>query len=124
MARYVVAEDSLDERAKASFNRTRWTNDRVSELADGFTLRPRGREGSLYYKENGHVLELGFELAGDQDRSILLSRAGLQRWITPGQDPLNLEDQQRLEALAVEWLRNMGLSGKFLSLETDLVRDW
>jgi hypothetical protein len=124
MARYVVVEDGPDERAKASFDRTRWTNDRVSELADGFTLRPRGREGSLYYKEDGNILELGFELAGDKDRSILISRTGLKRWIKPGQDPLSLEDQQRLEALAVEWLRNMGLSGKFLSPETDLVRDW
>jgi hypothetical protein len=124
MARYVVVEDGPDERAKASFDRTRWTNDRVSELADGFTLRTRGREGSLYYKEDGNILELGFELAGDKDRSILISRTGLMRWINPGQDPVSLEDQQRLEALAVEWLRNMGLSGKFLSPETDLVRDW
>jgi hypothetical protein len=124
MARYVVVEDGPDERAKASFDRTRWTNDRVSELADGFTLRPRGREGSLYYKEDGNILELGFELAGDKDRSILISRTGLRRWIKSDQDPLSLEDQQRLEALAVEWLRNMGLSGKFLSPETDLVRDW
>jgi hypothetical protein len=124
MARYVVVQDGPDERAKASFDRTRWAHDRISELADGFTLRPRGREGSLYYKEDGHVLELGFEVAGDQDRSILVSRAGLKRWITSGQAPLNLEDQQRLEALAVEWLRNMGLAAKFLSPETDLVRDW
>lgn len=124
MARRVVVEDSVDERSKASFDRSRWTNDRVSELPDGFTLRPCGREGSLYYKEGDRVLELGFELAGNQDRSILISRTGLKKWILPGRDLLTPGEHQRIEGLAARWLEDMGLSAKFLSPETDLVRDW
>jgi hypothetical protein len=124
MAKYVVVEDGPDSQTKESFDRVRWKHDRIDELPDGFTLRPRGREGSLYYKENGHVLELGFELAGDQDRSILVGRAGLRQWIAPIREATSAEKQQDLESQAIDWLQKAGLSARFLSPEHDLVRDW
>jgi hypothetical protein len=123
MARYIVRDDGPDEKEMAAFDRARWKQDRVSELFDGFTLRRRGREGSLYYKEEGCVLELGLELAGKADQDIMISRACLRQWTIPKSQPISLEKQRELETLVREWLKKSGVLCRFVSPEADLVRD-
>jgi hypothetical protein len=124
MARYIVHDDGPDEKTMAAFDRTRWKRDRVSELSDGLTLRRRGREGSLYYKEGGCVLELGLELAGKADQDITISRACLRQWTIPKSQPISPEKQLELETLVREWLKKSGVFCRFISPETDLARDW
>jgi hypothetical protein len=94
---------SPQELARRTEERRR--RDRVSELEQGFTFRPYGRQGYIYYREGGNVLELAWEIAGPDDRDIIVFLRGLQRWAIPAEDPVDHEKQVALNLALREWLQ-------------------
>jgi hypothetical protein len=100
-------EPVSDERREAT-DRQRRSEHHIANLAPGFTLKPRGRDGFIYYSEGGHVLELYYELAAGEPATILLNWDGLRRWVWPAYEDVAQEDQARIKKMAVEWSPSKG----------------
>lgn len=104
VAKHKVVTEHLDPETLARWDRQRWKEDGVSSLPQGFTLRKRGREGSIYCRVGERVLELGYEISGTPDKDILVNTRGLQHWIVPAADEIPLAEQTRLRAALERWL--------------------
>jgi hypothetical protein len=87
----------------------RWTAERrrrdgVSELEEGFTFRPAGRHGYVYFREGDRIMELLWEMAGPEDYDIILFLKGLRTWALPQEEPVASAKQQSIEAELRSWL--------------------
>lgn len=87
----------------------RWTEERrrrdgVSGLEEGFTFRPAGRHGYVYYREGERIMELVWEMAGPENYDIILFLHGLRKWALPHAEAVAPEKQQSIEAALRSWL--------------------
>jgi hypothetical protein len=119
MAKYIHMRHELDKKTVARWNQQRWLSDDVEGMPDGFTLRKRGREGSLYYRYGDNVIELGWELSGSEDFDLEINPAGLSRWITG--EPVPPAQQTRIRLAAEHWLVVNHTRARFLDDRSDFV---
>jgi hypothetical protein len=78
--------------------------DKVDELEQGFTFRPSGRDGYIYFRRGEKLLELYWEMSGVDDYDILLSLEGLQQWVLPQSEPLASEQRAEIRTELQSWL--------------------
>jgi hypothetical protein len=107
---------------RTALDRQRRAADRIDELPDGFTLKPHGRDGVVYYRENGRVLELPYEMDGTQP-GILLYVDGLEAWVLPGPQPTSPSDRERIRGALEHWANQHRGTVTFVS-SSDLIRPW
>jgi len=73
-------------------------------LPEGFSLRSRGRDGFVYFREEDRVLELYWEISGVDDYDWLLSLESTKQWAHPkGENPSEAKRQEIIDALE-RWL--------------------
>jgi hypothetical protein len=101
---------SVEEMAKYIAERRR--RDRVTELTQGFTSRPDGQTGYVYYREGEQILELMWEIAGEGADIIVFLR-GLQKWFAPNEQAVDLEKQKALKQALRDWLNGNGVRAIF-----------
>jgi len=101
----MVIFEHVSEKDVARWDRQRWKEDGVDRLPDGFSLKPHGRNGSVYYRADGRVLELYCELAGAPEIDVLVNWDGLNAWIWPERSETTSEDRVRIRNLAEEWFK-------------------
>jgi hypothetical protein len=99
----------LDPKDVARWTANRRRRDKVGELPDGFTFKPSGRDGYIYYREGERMLELLWEMSGPDDYDILLALDGLREWVLPQVEPIEITKQQEIEASLRSWLRHHGI---------------
>jgi hypothetical protein len=105
MPRDIVVEHPLDEKEIRKLDRQRWRKNGVADLAEGFTLKPDGRAGGIYFRRGPQVLELYYELSGDPAYDILLWLRGLSEWILPERAPTSSAEQRLIRAELERWLK-------------------
>ncbi len=67
-------------------------------LSEGFTFKPQGRSGFVYYKESNHVLEIYWEMSGVPEFDILISPLEIREWTVPPGCPISPEKQKEIVA--------------------------
>jgi hypothetical protein len=113
VATYRYVDEKIDGNTLAEWNRRRWAEDDVEALPQGFTLKRRGREGSLYYRESDRILELNFEISGTPEQDILVSVAGFEKWILPATEDVAPEAQSSIRRAAEDWLEQHSTRAMF-----------
>ena len=87
--------------------------DGVSNMAEGFHFRPSGRDGFIYYRRGLHVLELYWEMSGNEAFDILLSLDGIRHWHLPDLESIGEDEQRDIAARLREWLQSKNLRASF-----------
>jgi hypothetical protein len=105
----------LDEQRRAQ--------DRVEDLAEGFTMKRHGRDGVLYYREGARVLEISYEMAGAAPGLLVYADTGLRSWVLPLEQCLSKEDRARLRTALEGWARVQPGPVTFAG-DGDLIRPW
>ena len=57
-------------------------------LAQGYTFKPDGRSGFVYYREGEQILEIYFEMSGVPQYDILISLSTVRDWTIPQRLPI------------------------------------
>ena len=100
----LIYEDAPDERTVARWNARRRRRDKVDELGAGFSFRASGRQGYIYYREEGRIMELYWEMSGVDEYDILLSLNGLREWALPHVEPVDSAKQKEILTDMQSWL--------------------
>jgi hypothetical protein len=104
MAKYSIVSEHIDGNTRAQWDRRRWNDDGVDALAQGFTLIKRGRDGSIYYREENLILELPYEISGTPAQDILVSTAGFSHWVLPMNLQVEADKQMTIRHSFENWL--------------------
>lgn len=94
----------LDPKEVARWTAIRRRRDGVAQLPEGFSFRPSGRDGFIYYRKDHRILELYWEMSGLDDQDIILFLRGLRQWVLPVSEAVDLADQRGIEAALRQWL--------------------
>jgi hypothetical protein len=80
--------------------------DKVEQMrrVDGFYYCAHGREGMIYYVQQGRVLELYSEMAGDKQFAFLIHFQEATHWALPGKQVLSLEEKAVIREQLRKWL--------------------
>jgi len=105
--------EQLDPKEVVRWTAKRRRRDGVDNLQQGFSFRPSGRDGFVYYREGAKVLELYWEMSGLDDSDLTLFLHGLREWILPEVEVVDIEKQTELEAALRAWLASSGLRATF-----------
>lgn len=98
--------EPVDASDSEKWKRIWWKKCNVDKLDDGFTFIRDGRTGSIFYKENPHILELSYELSGAPEFDILIDDSGFSKWILPSKEAI---DNHKIVVIKNElalWLKN------------------
>ena len=117
-----IIHEPSDANRRAELDRLRRKTDNIDELPEGFTLKPHGRDGVVYYREGERVLELSYEADGTS-AGILLYLGGLDAWLLPSRRLTSPADRQRIRDALENWARNHRGRVSLVSSE-DLIRPW
>ena len=76
---------------------------------DGFFLRRRGRDGYIYYGEDGRLCKLYYEMSGAAMYDILLAPLDLREWMRP--EGMLIQRSKQLDILHKlrSWLKEQKL---------------
>jgi hypothetical protein len=99
-----IHEPPPDPQTLARWNAKRRHDDKVDELAQGFSFRASGRDGFIYYREGARVLELYWEMSGVNEYDVLLSLKGLREWALPHVESIEPAKQEEILAALRSWL--------------------
>jgi hypothetical protein len=113
MPRDIRVEHPLDGEEIRKLDRQRWRKNGVADLAEGFTAKPDGRAGCIYFRRGPQVLELYYELSGDPKYDILLWLRGFSEWIAPERAPISSAEQRVIRAELEHWLKANGTRAFF-----------
>jgi len=96
----------------------RWTAERrlrdgVETLPDGFSFRPSGRHGYIYYRQGKHVVALNWAMSGSDNYDLILFTGGLCSWALPQAEPLDEDRQTEIQSALREWLSANKLRATF-----------
>jgi hypothetical protein len=92
--RSVGAPSKPRERQKHAFEK----------YADGFTFESAGRSGYIYYREDGKLAELYWEMPGLDDYDILLHLDGASDWVFPTTEKIAGEKRRTIIDTLEAWL--------------------
>lgn len=76
---------------------------------NGFHLKPFGWGGTIYYIDNGKVLEIDFELSSGQKYDMLLSFETVKHWTKPFEQPFSKKEKDAVRAKLFAWLKKKQL---------------
>lgn len=76
---------------------------------NGFHLKPFGWGGTIYYIENGRVLEIDFELSSGKKYDMLLAFETIKHWTKPFEHPFTKKEKDAVRAKLVAWLKKKQL---------------
>jgi hypothetical protein len=93
-----------DPKDVARWTKKRRREDAVDRLPQGFTFRAHGRYGYVYYLEGGRTLEIPWEMSGLKDKDIIICSGNLKNWALPTDEPIDPEQQKRIERDLQAWL--------------------
>jgi hypothetical protein len=65
-------------------------------LKEGYTFKPDGRSGIVYYKEDAQILEIEWEMSGVRQFDILVFLEGIQNWTRSEGEPIPLEKKEQI----------------------------
>lgn len=99
-------EHKIAEVVKNKWTSERHEKDKLEKLLkqNGFHLKSYGRAGTIYYIDNGKVLEIGFEMSGVPQYDLLLFFDNIETWSIPEAEPLNLNQKKQIREQLLEWL--------------------
>ena len=118
--KHIREHSTTSERAKIDQHRR--LKDRVEDIPDGFTVKPNGRDGTVYYREGQRVLELAYEADGTRP-GILLYTTGLKTWVLPDMQPTAPDEAARVRGALENWARLQGGPITLVSPQ-ELIRPW
>ncbi|AEW00139.1 hypothetical protein Niako_3845 [Niastella koreensis GR20-10] len=108
----IKLDDTHYEHKIAEVVEDKWTNERHKKdnldkllKQDGFYLKSYGRAGTIYYIDNGRVLEISFEMSGVPQYDLLLFFDNIETWSIPKGEPLNMNDKTKIREQLLEWLK-------------------
>ena len=103
--RYSYGHPTLEEMQQFEIERRK--KDKVDELLlkDGFYDRRHGRDGYIYYVEDGHLCEMYCEMSGVETYDILLAPVDLRKWIRPEGIPIQRDRQLEILRKLRSWLK-------------------
>ena len=78
-------------------------------LPQGFTFRPDGRSGFIYYRLGDRVLEIYVEMSGVALYDMLVWPEGLDDWVFPEARPLTGDERIDVRSQFRAWLSEQGL---------------
>ena len=108
MAEYVyLPREELSAAKKAAIARKRWKENKVADLANGYTWRTDGRTGCLYIKRQDRVMEVFYENSGSPEFDIILYWSSAT-WILPNQEAISLTERTALYEELLQWLKETG----------------
>jgi hypothetical protein len=67
-----------------------------SHLKEGYTFKPDGRSGFVYYKEAEQILEIYWEMSGVRQYDILISLSEIQKWTRPEGAAISAEKREQI----------------------------
>ncbi len=91
-----------------ALNKARRETDQVDCLAEGFTFKPHGRSGFVYYKQGNCVLEVYVEMSGVPQHDFLTWEDGFTSWVLPVAEKVDDSDQRRIRTEYEEWVKSNG----------------
>lgn len=110
------APDGMLQRHIVTKQYNEWTKqrrqkDKLDKLLkkDGFHMKSEGRFGTIYYIDQGKVLELHWEISGVPQYHILLEFGSLHAWSIPDGTPITPEEEIIIREKLQEWLKKKGL---------------
>lgn len=101
---------------KERWKKVQHDRDNLQELLEenGFHLRPFGDGGTIYYIENGKVLEIDFKEDESGKYDMLLVFEEIKTWIKPFEQPFTGKEKEAVRSKLLAWLKKK-------QLKTDLV---
>jgi hypothetical protein len=80
--------------------------DKVEQMrrVDGFYHCSHGREGMIYYVQQGRVLELYAEMSGDKQFAFLIHFQEATHWALPVKQVVSLEEKAVIREQLSKWL--------------------
>ena len=73
-------------------------------LRQGFTFRPDGRSGFIYFRSGDRVLEIYVEMSGVPEYDMLVWPDGLDTWVYPEGVPLTADERTEVRNQFSTWL--------------------
>ena len=92
--------------------RRRWEHG-VADMGNGFTLRSSGRDGYVYYRDGGRLIEFYWEMSGNPSYDIIMNLSALGSWIQPVPEPIDEAKRRAIETDLRSWLGQQGLRALF-----------
>ena len=88
-------------------------NQRVTYVKkNGFHIESRGREGNIYYAEDGRRCEIYFEISGVDQFDILVYFDSLAEWTLPVKERISVTDKERIRDLLRRFLADNNIRGQ------------
>lgn len=80
--------------------------DKVEQMrrVDGFYYCAHGRDGMIYYVQQGRVLELYSEMSGDKQYAFLIHFQEATHWALPVKQVVSLEEKAVIREQLGQWL--------------------
>lgn len=104
------------------WNEERREKDKVDQLMseNGFYNIGGGRAGYIYYVEDAHVCEMGYEGCGGEACQIGLYPIDLRKWIIPEGKSIDEEHQLKILRSMRQWLKSQKLKSS-IDLPSELI---
>jgi hypothetical protein len=109
----IKLDDTHYEHKIAAAVEDKWTSERHKKdnldkllKQDGFYLKSHGRAGTIYYIDNGRVLEIGFEMSGVPQYELLLFFDNIETWSIPKNELLSVSQKTRIHEQLLDWLKS------------------
>lgn len=98
----------IAEIVKDTWTSERHQKDKLTKLlkVNGFHMKYHGRAGTIYYIDNGRVLEIDFEMSGVPGYDLLLYFDTLKGWTIPKGESFASSEQSIIKEKLLEWLKS------------------
>jgi len=103
----------IPEEQKQKWKVEQRSKDQVELLInkDGFHLKPHGRDGMVYYAEQGKLCEIYFEISGVPQFDLLFEFSRLGSWFYPENLPISETEKEEIKQKFVTWLKKEKIRG-------------
>jgi len=96
----------IPQEQKDNWIKERREKDKVEQLIkkNGFHDKPNGRQGTIYFVDNGKICELYYEISGAKEYDILIWFDHLNKWFLPKVETISPIDKQKIKNELQNWL--------------------
>jgi hypothetical protein len=88
-------------------------------LKEGYTFKPDGRSGFVYYREGAQILEIYWEMSGVRQYDVLISLSEIQKWTRPEGASISPEKKQQIITGLKDFLAAKKIRPDFDDRESD-----
>ena len=105
----------IPQEQKDNWDKERREKDKVERLSkiNGFHDKPSGRQGTIYFVDNGKVCELYYEISGVKEYDILIWFDQLNDWFLPKTETITTIDKQKIKKELQSWLDSKNIRAEF-----------